>query len=137
MASLNQIELIGNVGKDPEVRFLPSGDAVANFSLATSESWKDKKGEKQEQTQWHRVEVFGKLAEIVQNYVTKGSKLYVQGQMIYDEWEKDGVKRTSAKVKLGFGAKLILLGEKSGGAKPSARAEKPVAEPADDGDVPF
>jgi len=135
-ASLNRVSLIGNVGKDPEVRFLPSGDPVASFSLATSESWKDKSGEKQEKTEWHRIEVFGKLAEIVQQYVTKGSKLFVEGTLVYDEWEKDGVKKTMAKIKLGFGAKLVMLG---GGGEKSAKPKREESKAAagDDADLPF
>jgi single-strand DNA-binding protein len=131
MASLNKITLIGNVGRDPEVRQLPSGDAVANFTLATSETWKDKKGEKQERTEWHRVDVFGKLAEVVESYVKKGSKVYVEGAMTYDEWtDKDGNKKTAAKVKVNqFGGKLILLGGKgdNGSEGRSSRRERPTA----------
>jgi single-strand DNA-binding protein len=112
MASLNKVCLIGNLGRDPEVRYLPSGDAVANFSLATTETWKDKSGQKKEDTQWHQVEVFGKMAEIVKEYCTKGKQIYVEGSIRYDEWtDKDGVKKTKAKIKLsGPGAKLVLLG---------------------------
>lgn len=142
MSSLNQITLIGNVGRDPEVKILPSGDRVANFSLATSEKWNSKDGEKQERTEWHKVDAFGKLAEIVESYVSKGSKLFVQGQLVYDEWtDKDGNKRTAAKVKLGFGSKLVLLGSPSGdgSAKRSAepKAEKSKAAPVNDDDIPF
>lgn len=144
MSSLNQITLIGNVGRDPEVKTLPSGDLVANFSLATSETWKDKSGEKQERTEWHKIDAFGKLAEIVQSYVSKGSKLFVQGQLVYDEWaDKDGNKRTAAKVKLGFGSKLVLLGgggspaRSSEGQAAEKRAEKAKAAPVNDDDVPF
>jgi len=142
MSSLNQISLIGHVGRDPEIKTLPSGDLVANFSLATSEKWSDKSGDKQERTEWHKVDVFGKLAEIVQSYVSKGSKLFVQGQLVYDEWnDKDGNKRTAAKVKLGFGSKLVLLGSPSdgGNAKRSAesRAEKSKTAPVSDDEMPF
>lgn len=142
MSSLNQITLIGNVGRDPEVKTLPSGDLVANFSVATSEKWNSKDGEKQERTEWHQVDAFGKLAEIVQSYVSKGSKIFVQGQLVYNEWnDKDGNKRTTAKVKLGFGSKLVLLGSPSGdrAEKPQARKEesRTKAAPVNDDDVPF
>jgi single-strand DNA-binding protein len=112
MASLNKVCLIGNLGKDPEVRYLPSGDAVANFSLATTETWKDKSGQKQEKTEWHAIEVFGKTAEIVKEYCTKGKQIYLEGSIRYDEWtDKDGVKKTRAKIKVsGPGSKLVLLG---------------------------
>jgi single-strand DNA-binding protein len=112
MASLNEVALIGNLGKDPEVRYLPSGDAVASFSLATTEKWRDKSGNQKEETQWHQVEAFGKLAEIVRDYCTKGKQVFVRGTLKYDQWtDKDGVKKERAKVKLsGPSAKLVLLG---------------------------
>lgn len=139
MASVNKVILIGNLGKDPEVRFLPSGDPVATFSLATTETWKDKQGQKKEDTQWHQVEVFGPLAKIVESYCTKGKQVYLEGSMKYDEWtDKDGVKKTRAKVKLsGPGAKLVLLG---GGER---RESSPAASggggdfQVSDDDVPF
>jgi single-strand DNA-binding protein len=81
MASVNKVVLIGNLGRDPEVRYLPSGDAVANFSLATTETWKDKNGQKKEDTQWHQVEVFGKTAEIVKEYCSKGKQVYIEGSI--------------------------------------------------------
>jgi single-strand DNA-binding protein len=139
MASLNKVILIGNVGRDPEIRYLQSGDAVANFSLATSESWKDKSGDKQERTTWHRVEVFGKVAEIVKQYVTKGSPLYVEGSLVTDEWtDKDGNKRSTTKVKLtGFNSKLLLLGGRREKDTPAReRAQEEVATVPDD-DIPF
>jgi len=117
MASVNKVILIGNLGRDPEVRYLPSGDPVANFSLATTESWRDKSGQKKEDTQWHQVEVFGKTAEIVKEYCTKGKQVYIEGSIRYDEWtDKDGVKRTKAKVKVsGPNSRLVLLGGTRGG----------------------
>ena len=117
MASVNKVVLIGNLGKDPEVRYLPSGDPVANFSLATTETWKDKSGAKQEKTEWHQVEVFGKLAEIVRDYCTKGKQVYLEGSISYQEWtDKDGVKKYRTKIKLsGPRAQLVLLGSGGGG----------------------
>ena len=95
MSSLNEVRLIGRVGKDPEVRFAQSGTAFANFSLATSEKWTDKNtGEKKELTEWSRCSAFGKLAEIIGEYVKKGSLIYVGGRLRTEEWEdKDGIKR--------------------------------------------
>jgi single-strand DNA-binding protein len=97
--SVNKVTLIGTLGRDPEVRFLPNGNPVANISLATDESYKDKAtGQKVEQTEWHRLTVYGKLAEICQTYLTKGSKAYFEGKLRTREWEKDGVKRYSTEI---------------------------------------
>lgn len=93
MRGINKVILVGNCGKDPEVRYMPSGSAIANVSIATSESWKDKDGQQQERTEWHRVVFFNKLAEIVGQYVKKGSKLYVEGSLRTTQYEKDGVTR--------------------------------------------
>jgi single-strand DNA-binding protein len=91
--------LVGNVGQDPETRYMPSGGAVTNVTLATSESWKDKNtGENQERTEWHRLVFFNKLAEIVAEYVKKGSKLYVEGALRTRSWEQDGVKRYATEI---------------------------------------
>jgi len=100
MSSLNEVRLIGRVGKDPEVRFAQSGTAFANFSLATSEKWTDKQtGEKKELTEWSRCSAFGKLAEIIGEYVKKGSLIYVGGRLRTEEWEdKDGIKRSTTKI---------------------------------------
>jgi single-strand DNA-binding protein len=99
MSGVNRVIILGNVGKDPETKYLPSGGAVTNLSIATSESWKDKQtGQKQERTEWHRVVFFNKLAEIVAQYVKKGSKLYVEGQLRTQSWEQDGVKRYTTEV---------------------------------------
>ena len=96
---VNKVILVGNLGNDPEVRYMPNGNAVANVSLATSESWKDKStGEQQEKTEWHRVVFFNRLAEIVEQYVKKGTKLYVEGRLQTRSWEQDGVKRYSTEV---------------------------------------
>ena len=96
---VNKVILVGNLGNDPEVRYMPNGNAVANISLATSDSWKDKAtGEQQERTEWHRVVFFNRLAEIVEQYVKKGSKLYVEGRLQTRSWEQDGVKRYSTEI---------------------------------------
>lgn len=111
MSSVNKAVLLGNVGKDPEIRFLQSGEPVANFSLATTEKWTGRDGQKQERTAWHRISAFGKTAEIVRDYVSKGKQLYVEGSIEYSEYEKDGVKRQTTTIKLsGPGSKLVLLG---------------------------
>ena len=110
--SLNQAQIIGYLGKDPEVRYLPNGDAVANFSIATSEKWKDKtSGEPREETEWHRISVFGRLAEIVGEYLKKGSLVFVQGKLKTRKWQdKDGNDKYSTEVVLnGFNAVLTLL----------------------------
>ncbi len=96
---INKVILIGNLGRDPETRYLPSGGAVTNLTLATSESWKDKNtGQQQERTEWHRVVFFNRLAEIAGEYLKKGSKVYIEGALRTREWEKDGVKRYTTEI---------------------------------------
>lgn len=112
MSGINKVILIGNLGREPEVKFTSTGTAIANLALATSESWTDKAtGQKQEKTEWHRVVVFGKLAEIVQQYVHKGSKIYVEGQLKTRKWQnKEGVDQYTTEVVLsGFGGVLQML----------------------------
>lgn len=117
MASINKVILVGNVGKDPEIRRTESGKAIASFTLATSESWKDKNtGEKKESTEWHRVVVFSDgLSGIVEKYVNKGSKLYIEGQLQTRKWtDKDGVEKYTTEVVLkGFNANITLLDGRS------------------------
>ncbi len=115
---VNKVILIGNLGKDPEVKYMPSGDAVANVTLATSETWNDKNtGEKKEKTEWHRVVFFGKLAEIVGQYCKKGSKIYVEGQLQTRKWQaQDGSDRYSTEVVVrGFGGTMQMLDSKGSG----------------------
>ena len=96
---VNKVILVGNVGGDPETKYMPSGGAVTNLSIATSESWKDKQtGQPQERTEWHRVIFFNRLAEIASEYVRKGSKVYVEGSLRTRQWEQDGVKRYSTEI---------------------------------------
>jgi len=110
---LNKITIIGNVGKNPEIRTTKTGKEIANFSVATSKSWKDQDGQKQTKTSWHRVSVFGGLVNIVKSYVKAGTKLYLEGEMEYGEYEKDGHKNYTATIILsGFNSNLILLGSK-------------------------
>lgn len=142
MATLNKVTLIGNVGKDPDIRYTQSGDPILSFSLATTETWEGKQG-KQEKTEWHKVDVFGGLAKALKSYITKGKKLYVEGKLVYDEWEdKQGNKRTMAKIKVaGYGGNLILLSGPNG-TKAAPQVDSDDDEPApvthrSDDDVPF
>ena len=111
MASLNKVILIGNLGRDPETRYLPNGDAVANISVATTETWKDKSGEKQEKTEWHRVTLYRRLGEIAGEYLKKGSAVYIEGRIEYREYEKDGVKRYSTDI---IASEMKMLGSRGG-----------------------
>jgi single-strand DNA-binding protein len=153
MASVNKVILIGNVGRDPEIRFTQAGEPIANFTLATNEVWNDKSGQKQERTEWHRVEVFGKTAQVVRDYVTKGRPIYIEGSIRYEEWtDKDGNKRNTTRIRVsGPGSRLVMLGGRGeggggGGARSSggssASESQPPAEGAEefqasDEDVPF
>ena len=116
--SVNKVILIGNLGRDPEVRTMQNGNKVANISIATSESWRDKaSGERKEKTEWHRVVIFGKLAEIAEQYLKKGSKVYVCGQLQTRKWQdKDGQDKYSTEVVLqGFNGELTMLDGRGGG----------------------
>ncbi len=146
---VNKVILVGNAGADPELRYLPSGAPVANVRLATSSSWKDKQsGEREERTEWHRVVFFNRLAEIVRDYVHKGSQIYVEGSLRTRTYEKDGQTHYSTEI---VANEMQMLGGRGGdiGASPSARgggakaasdvpppAEAPAEEPLDD-DIPF
>src|SRR4026207_227168 len=120
MARVNRVILIGNLGRDPEMRYTQAGEPIANFSLATSERWTGKDGQKQERTEWHRVEVFGKTAQIVRDYCTKGKPVYVEGSIRYEEWtDKDGNKRTTARTRVsGPGSRIVLMGGRGDGGGP-------------------
>ena len=109
--SLNKVELIGNLGQDPEVRYMPNGGAVANLTIATSETWKDKQtGEKKEKTEWHRVVIFGKLAEIAGEYLRKGSKVFIEGALQTRKWQDQaGQDRYTTEISVGINGKLIML----------------------------
>ena len=113
MASINRVTLIGNLGRDPEMRYLPSGEAVATFSLATTEQWKDKSGGKQERTDWHRIEFIGRTAEVCGEYLKKGASVYIEGRIQYDKWtDKEGVEKTMTKIR---GDRMQMLGGRTGG----------------------
>ncbi len=110
---INKVILVGNLGADPEVRYMPSGGAVCNVSLATADSWTDKQsGQKQERTEWHRVVFFNRLAEIAGEYLRKGSQVYVEGRLQTRKWEKDGVERYSTEI---VANDMQMLGGRSGG----------------------
>lgn len=151
---VNKVILVGNLGKDPEVRYSPNGSAVANCTLATTESWKDKtSGEKQEKTEWHRVVFFGKLAEIVGEYLKKGSQIYVEGRLQTRKWQdKEGKDRYTTEI---VASEMQMLGSRSGqgapadsfnqdqpsdaaGAAPARAGAKSAAAATDfDDDIPF
>lgn len=127
MSSLNKVILIGNVGADPEIRSTQSGDKIASIRLATSERWKGKDGEKQERTEWHSVVIFNEgLVKVVESYVRKGSKLYIEGQLQTRKWtDKDGADRYSTEVVLQrYRGEIVLLSEKSSDdATPARRGD--------------
>ena len=108
---VNKVILVGTCGQDPEVRYLPNGNAVTNLSLATSEQWTDKQsGQKVERTEWHRVSLFGKVAEIAGEYLRKGSQCYIEGKLQTREWEKDGIKRYTTEIIVDMQGTMQLLG---------------------------
>ncbi|MGI9250372.1 MAG: single-stranded DNA-binding protein [Pseudohongiellaceae bacterium] len=118
---INKAIIIGNLGSDPEVRYTQNGNAVANVTVATSESWKDKNtGEQRENTEWHRVVFFGRLAEIVEQYLNKGSKVFVEGRLQTRSWEQDGVKRYTTEIVANEMQMLDSRGSSGGGdSRPS------------------
>lgn len=128
---LNKVLLIGNVGKDPEVRTFEGGSKLASFTLATSETFKNKQGEKQTNTEWHNIKIFGKLAEIVEKYVKKGQSLYLEGSVKYRTYEKDGQKKYFTEINC-FTMQMLAKKESNTQSAP----EQPIAEPIDD-DLPF
>ncbi|HZZ93562.1 MAG TPA: single-stranded DNA-binding protein [Usitatibacter sp.] len=113
MASVNKVILVGNLGRDPETRYMPDGGAVTNVSIATTEAWKDKNGDKQEKTEWHRVAFFGKLAEIAGEYLKKGSQVYVEGRLQTRKWQdKDGADKYTTEI---VADRMQMLGSRQGG----------------------
>lgn len=151
MASVNKVILIGNLGKDPETRYLPSGDAVANFSIATTEKFKDKSGAMQEHTEWHRISFFGRQAEIAGEYLKKGSPVYIEGRIRTRKWQdKEGQDRFTTEI---VGDRMQLLGGRGGsenmarepaaasagggGEKRAAPAKKGGGFDEMDDDIPF
>lgn len=138
--SVNKVILIGNLGADPELKYTPSGAAVTNFNVATNEVWKDNDGNKQERTEWHRVVLWRKLAEIAGEYLKKGSKVYLEGRLQTRSWEdKDGVKRYTTEV---IADNMTMLDSKgdsgSGGSSGPTSSEAPQPPDADaEDDLPF
>ena len=143
---INRVILIGNLGQDPEIRYMPNGNAVANFSVATSESWKDKQtGETRDRTEWHRVVVFGKLAEIAGQYLKKGTQVYLEGQLQTRKWQdQSGQDRYTTEVVINpIGGTMQILGSRQYDGEPKqaaqpAQAQTQEAPPIDfSDDVPF
>jgi len=138
MSSVNKAILIGNLGRDPEMRALQDGTLVANLSLATSESWKDKNsGERKEKTEWHRVTIFGKVAEVAEKYLRKGSKVYLEGQIQTRKWtDQSGNDRYTTEIVLQpYRGVLTMLGDKPAADKPGPEQRPAPAEPGDE--IPF
>ncbi len=136
MASVNKVILVGNLGRDPELRYTQSGQAVANFTLATNEKWKDKEGNSQERTEWHRIIVWGKSAENCAQYLQKGRSVYVEGRLQTRDWEdREGNKRTTTEI---VAQTVQFLGGRGGAGSESP---PPPEGPGDPGppasDVPF
>lgn len=147
---VNKVILVGTCGQDPDGRFLPNGNAVTTLSLATSEKWTDKQsGQPVEKTEWHRVCLFGKVAEIAAQYLRKGSQVYIEGKLQTREWEKDGIKRYTTEVIVDMRGMLQLLGPKpegqqaprqqQQGQRPAPQQNQQAAPPdsAYDDDIPF
>lgn len=128
MASVNKVILVGNLGRDPELRYTPSGMPVANLNIATNENWTDKSGEKKERTEWHRVVVWGKQAEVLSGFLSKGRQVYVEGSLQTRSWDdKSGTKRYSTEVRAN---RVLMLGRPEGGARQTAAPPAEQAEPA-------
>lgn len=144
MASVNKVILVGNLGKDPDLRFMPNGEAVCNFSIATTENWKDKNGQKQEKTEWHNIVIYRKLAEVAGEYLKKGRSVYIEGRLQTRKWQdKDGNDRYTTEI---VADSMQMLGGKdnndnSGYQPPKAQPKE--AYPDDGGfevmedDIPF
>jgi single-strand DNA-binding protein len=151
MGSVNKVILVGNLGRDAELRYTPGGAAVATLNLATTEVWNDKSGQRQEKTEWHRIVLWGKQAESLQEYLTKGKQIYVEGRLQTRQWDdKDGNKRYTTEIKAD---RITLLGGGGGGGRGagagggmdrggsshggSGGGEEPPTEPITDDDIPF
>jgi single-strand DNA-binding protein len=145
MGSVNKVILVGNLGRDAELRYTPGGAAVAKFSLATTEVWTDKSGQRQERTEWHNIDLWGKQAESLNEYLRKGKQVYIEGRLQTDEYtDKEGMKRKSTKVRCD---KVVLLGSGGGGrgasmdrggdAMGGGASHPEPSEPLTDDDIPF
>nr|DAK49057.1 MAG TPA: Single strand binding protein [Caudoviricetes sp.]DAS81769.1 MAG TPA: Single strand binding protein [Caudoviricetes sp.] len=134
---LNKVILIGRLGREPELRYMPNGEAVCNFSVATSESWKDKNGQRQEATEWHNVTMYRKLAEIAGQYLTKGSQVYLEGKIQSRKYQgKDGIERTAYEI---IANEMKMLGGNSQATQEQPKHQQAPVEPVGDidDDVPF
>ncbi len=148
MGSVNKVILVGNLGRDAELRYTPGGAAVATLNMATTEVWNDKSGQRQEKTEWHRVVLWGKSAESLAEYLTKGKQIYIEGRLQTRQWDdKDGNKRYTTEIR---GDKVVLLGGGSGGRSGGGGMERggdtmvgghgagpDMPEPLTDDDIPF
>ncbi len=144
MGSVNKVILVGNLGRDAELRYTPGGAAVAKFSIATTEKWNDKSGSTQERTEWHNIDLWGKQAETLSEYLRKGKQVYIEGRLQTDEYtDKEGIKRKTTRVRCD---RVVLLGGGGGGGRnmdrPGDRGSEPSApveptEPLTDDDIPF
>ena len=143
MAGINKVILVGRLGRDPEVRYTPDGTAVASFSIATSEEWKDKgTGEKKERTEWHRIVAWRRLGEICGEYLSKGSQIYIEGRIQNREWEdKEGIKRNTTEI---VASQMQMLGSRgagdvstSGAKAPTSDYQEPAGPATEDDDIPF
>ena len=137
MASVNKVTIIGNLGKDPELKFMPNGDAVCNFSVATTDTWKDKAGEKQERTEWHNIVMYRKVAEIAGEYLKQGSSVYLEGRLQTRKWQtKEGQDRYTTEV---VADSMQMLGKKYEGeqtiSKPVSKKDMPIDDI--ESDLPF
>jgi single-strand DNA-binding protein len=134
MASVNKVIVLGNLGKDPDLRHLPNGDAVCNFSLATTESWKDKEGNKQDKTEWHNIVIFRKLAEIAGEYLKKGRPVYIEGRLQTRKWQdKDGKDRYTTEI---VADEMQMLGSREE-AKEVSKIPAPANFDDMESDIPF
>jgi len=150
MGSVNKVILVGNLGRDAEVRYTPGGAAVSKFSVATTEVWNDKSGQRQERTEWHNIDLWGKQAESLSEYLVKGKQVYIEGRLQTDEYtDKEGVKRKSTKIRCD---KVVLLGGGGGGGRGGGYSSRGPSgsddvdarhgsdappEPLTDDDIPF
>ena len=147
MGSVNKVILVGNLGKDAELRYTPGGASVATLNMATTEVWTDRNGQRQEKTEWHRVVLWGKQAESLQEYLTKGKQIYVEGRLQTRQWDdKDGNKRYTTEIKAdritllgggGGGAGGRAGGAERGGSQMGSGMDEPPMEPITDDDIPF
>lgn len=137
---LNKVQIIGNLGRDPEIRYTGDNKAIANLTVATTETWKDQSGQRQDKTEWHRVVIFGAVAEVAEKYLKKGSQAYFEGKLQTRKWEdKEGNEKYTTEIVVDRGGKMLMLGGGDGGSngatKPASTSQDDAFE--DDSDLPF